>query len=195
MDTDVIGCSGCGIGVSVSDTGGLCDVCFAGLPDGVWARPVALGKLLADAGENTIVEYAGTRWRFRIEPDDYLSINDFEYYGRVAPVVSRYGEQKERPDGFDGGAEILTVGRGGDRYWWQPYDVTDAEDRRATRRLVCDILEYGFLSLCVERLRDQDDAYGRPVVDAYYAMGAIDPFPSDDVLADLISELVPNIGV
>jgi len=194
MDTDVVGCSGCGVGVSASDTGGLCDMCFAGLPDGVWARPVALGKLLADAGDKTIVEYAGARWRFRIEPDYDTSINDYDCYGRVAPVVSRYGQQQERPDGFDGGAEILSW-RGHERYWWQPYDVTDAVYRSATRQTVCDILEYGFLMLFVERLRDEDDAYGRPVVDDYSVVGGIEPFPSDDDLSDLISDVVSEIGV
>jgi hypothetical protein len=153
-----------------------------------------LGKLLADAGDNTIVEYAGARWRFRVEPDYDTSINDYDCYGRVAPVVSRYGQQQERPDGFDGGAEILSW-RGHERYWWQPYDVTDAVYRSATRQTVCDILEYGFLMLFVERLRDEDDAYGRPVVDDYSVVGGIEPFPSDDDLSDLISDVVSEIGV
>jgi len=157
----------------------------------------ALAQELVDAGENRIVESGGWGWRFRLEPDDCATVNDFDYYGRVAPVVSRYGEQQERPDGFDGFARIVDGWRG-DRFWWQPpADLMDDDDAvRRLARLVSDILAYGFTMVRVERLRLEDsDGYGLPIVDDYDVLGGVEPFVDDAYAADILSDLIAGLGV
>lgn len=196
MDTDVVGCSGCGVGVSVSDTGGLCDVCFAGLPEGVWARPESLASLLIDAGENTIVSFGGWDWRYRTDQDETCDVSDFpDCYGRVALVTScRWGSrQAERPDGFDGGAMIIHGWRG-DRYWWQP--PAGVSDVRKLAHTVSDLLCYGFVFVRVERLRPDDrDGYGEQIVDDYAIIGGIEWGTDENGLRDFIDDLIDGIGV
>lgn len=196
MDTVVGKCSACARMVE-PDCGGLCDVCFAGLPDGEWSRPIPLPRQLVDAGENRIVESGGWGWRFRLEPDDCADINDFDCYGRVAPVVLRYGEQQERPDGFDGFARIVDGWRG-ERFWWQPPAVLMGNDDavRSLARLVSDILAYGFTMVRVERLRlDDSDGYGNPIVDDYDVLCGVEPFVDDGYAADILSDLIAGLGV
>lgn len=157
----------------------------------------ALARELVDAGENRIVESGGWGWRFRLEPDDCADINDFDCYGRVAPVTNRYGTQQERPDGFDGFARIVDGWRG-DRFWWQPpADLMGDDDAvRRLARLVSDILAYGFTMVRVERLRLEDsDGYGRPIVDDYDVLGGVEPFVDDAYAADILSDLIAGLGV
>jgi len=196
MDTVVGKCSACARMVE-PESGGLCDVCFAGLPDGEWSRPIPLSQQLVDAGENRIVESGGWRWRFRLEPDDWAGVNDFDCYGRVAPVITRYGEQQERPDGFDGFARIVDGWRG-DRFWWQPPADLKGDDD-AIRRLtwmVSDILAYGFTIVRLERLRLEDsDGYGNPIVDDHALLAGVEPFVSNDKVADILADLIAGLGV
>lgn len=157
----------------------------------------ALARELVDAGENRIVESGGWGWRFRLEPDDVTDINDLDCYGRVAPVVSRYGDQQERPDGFDGFARIVDGWRG-DRFWWQPpvWLMGDDDAVRSLARLVSDILAYGFTLIRVERLRLEDsDGYGNPIVDDADVLGGNEPFVDDGYAADILSDLIAGLGV
>lgn len=157
----------------------------------------ALARELVDAGENRIVESGGWGWRFRLEPDDCADINDFDCYGRVAPVTNRYGTQQERPDGFDGFARIVDGWRG-DRFWWQPpADLMGDDDAiRRLARLVSDILAYGFTMVRVERLRLEDsDGYGRPIVDDYDVVGGVEPLVYNDDLCVYLSDLIAGLGV
>lgn len=156
-----------------------------------------LARELVDAGENRIVESEGWGWRLRLEPDDCADINDFDCYGRFAPVVLRNGEQQERPDGFDGFARIVNGWRG-DRFWWQPPAelISDYGAVCDLARLVSDILTYGFTILRVERLRLEDsDGYGRPIVDDYGVLGGIEPFVDGDDLCVYLSDLIAGLGV
>lgn len=157
----------------------------------------ALARELVDAGENRIVESGGWRWRFRLEPDYDYDISDFDCYGRFAPVVLRYGEQQERPDGFDGFARIVDGWRG-DRFWWQPpADLMGNDDAvRRLARLVSDILTYGFTMIHVGRLRlDDSDGYGNPIVDDWAVLGGVEPFVNDDELCGYLSDLIAGLGV
>lgn len=157
----------------------------------------ALARELVDAGENRIVESGGFGWRFRLEPDDCADINEFDCYGRVAPVTNRYGSQQERPDGFDGFARIVDGWRG-DRFWWQPPADLKNDDNaiRYLARLVSDILAYGFTMVRLERLRLEDsDGYGNPIVDDYDVLGGVEPFVSDGYAADILSDLIAGLGV
>lgn len=142
-----------------------------------------IAAALTEAGRDTVVTVDGTRWRYRIDYDPTSNINDHEYYGRVEPVMSRYSTQQPcRPAGFDGRARIMVVGRDAYRFWWQPptdVEPMDADELRRTMTMVRDILEYGFWFVVVERLANDDDAYGCPIVDDYHGYGGIEPFSGD----------------
>jgi hypothetical protein len=157
---------------------------------------MGLAGELADSGENEIVEHGGWGWRYKLEPDDYATINDFDCYGRVAFVEHRYGHQQERPDGFDGFARIVN-GYRGDRFWWQPPAdlIGDTDGLRRLAGLVTDILVYGFTMVRLERLRDDTDGYGKRIVDKYTIVGGVEPFQKKEDVADILSDLIHELSV
>jgi hypothetical protein len=133
---------------------------------------------------------------------------DDEYLGKFAWVErDRYNDHdRERPAGFDGNAEILSVGRGGDRLWWQPSKdapsrYNDADGFRAVRRAVLQLLEYGYSYVRLE-LRDAErDAYGRRIVRAVagtYGVTLSDTYREAReevafIVADLIHEVMAEV--
>jgi hypothetical protein len=104
--------------------------------------------------EETVAEWhregrASLRFVFRVLPDCWTAVDDYDCYGKVAAVERhpwRHGVNRDRPDGFDGAARLITYGRGGVPVWWQPpADVAhDPVERDRLRRLVANVLEHGF---------------------------------------------------
>lgn len=148
--------------------------------------------------------------RVKLEPTDIPAdeqINDCDVYGQVAPVEhARYRTgpgrgELSRPEGFDGAARKLH-GRTWD-YWWQPHPTTVAQGPDAIRQAageVTDLLEYGFTYLGLEIL-EGEDAYGRPIVQAFTGLGGCDYtiYAPDraylaTVIADCLSDLLDNSG-
>lgn len=139
--------------------------------------------------------------RITTEPDHYTTVNDFGCYGRVEwSHRKNYMGYAIRPEGFDGAAEKLDTDRGS-VLWWQPYTPdkaarrqwhTDPEYRRTMRRLVRDIVAYGFQVWRVEYCHGTD-AYGRDVVRDFATLGGIDPGTDlgDELgyLSDLVAQL------
>lgn len=166
--------------------------------------PMTLADALADLTQDgdTIEMGDGRTLRLRIEQDE-CQVSDLwpdDCYGAVAYAEnspSGYRDYpRDRPEGFDGNAEKLHVGRGYDAWWWQP----PADIRRGTdtftmqRRLVSDLLEYGFYSVGIELL-DGTDAYRRPIVANAAWLGGIEPNPSASYLAEVISDLVAELEI
>lgn len=161
------------------------------------ADSFALAGDMIAAGENRIVERDGYGWRYRLEPDEYSSINGFDCYGKVAPVENRYGCQQKRPDGFDGFARIVDGWRG-DRFWWQPPAEwkNDPEEVSSLARLVSNILAYGFSMVIVERVRLGDvDGYGNPIVDGVASAYGVEPFSEDVDVRFIVSEIIDDLAV
>lgn len=97
------------------------------------------------------IEVDGRTYTYRSEVDQDTSIfDDGDWCGELKWTRIT----QDRPDGFDGGAEIL-VRHGYSRLWWQP----PADVKRGTenftnlRRYICDALDYGYVGVVVE---DQD---------------------------------------
>lgn len=141
----------------------------------------------------------GFTLRFRQEPDEFTTMNDFDCYGRTEwSPNNRYTGNTHRPDGFDGMAEKLVTDRG-NTLWWQPPAGckddrrqwhTDKTYQRAMRQTVRDIVEYGFVSYVVE-LVNGTDAYGRPIVVDFACVGGVEPFAEIDLgcLDDVVAQL------
>jgi len=136
----------------------------------------------------------GCTLRLSVEPDDIDPFREWECYGRVAPVErDRYGDQAERPDGYNGNAEILSYGHGS--VWWQP--SPDGPKRgtpefKRERSHVRDLLEYGMCGLVLE-LCNGTDAYGRPVVVRTASLWAIEPFPEHEYVTTILRDLWSEI--
>lgn len=124
----------------------------------------------------------GIGYRCHLEPDECGSIDDLgDFYGAIAweeyDPHGIFSRTKPRPKGFNGAAEKLRIGRGADVAWWQPPPdaVRDRELRDILRRDLCDLLEYGYSGVVVERCIGRD-AYGAPIVDAVQSLwGSIEP--------------------
>lgn len=136
--------------------------------------------------------------RFRRDHDYNTDLNDFDYLGKVEPVLpDRYYycyPHAERPAGFDGSARILRTRDS--NLWWQPptgwHDMS-ADTQRAVWRTACSVIEWGYYVYVVE-LCEGVDAYNRPIVRKVNALGGIEPdLRRDDdeaCLRDLLMELL-----
>lgn len=165
-------------------------------------------ELIDAAGWNDVgdVDLGGATVRFRSEPDYDAHVNDYDCYGRVSEYRSyRWDHHKPRPDGFDGAAVKIEVDQSG-YVWWQPtFDVwgvpadrwyTDLAWRRHEIAKMRDLLQQGFRVYVVELLNGVD-AYRRPIVRDYAALGGIDitePLRGErgyaqEVIAGLLDEL------
>lgn len=151
-----------------------------------------IADALVAAGSDTIVTVDGTRWRFRFDADEDTRINDFDCYGKIETVRS-YDGRSTRPATFDGRARILSREYGWHTWWQPPTDISDSPDH--TFRLLRDIWDYGFTRVVVERLADNDDAYGRPVVLEYHGIGGIEPFPDDSDIRYYVWETLDTMSV
>ena len=125
--------------------------------------------------------------RFRMEPDDATSVNDFDDYGKVHHCYR--DNDSRRPEGFDGMSEKISTPY--DTYWWQPPEDLRSgwhnyEHKRHLRNALLDVLTFGF-SVYIVELCHEADAYGRPIVVDYNSCGGYEPLMSDD---DIAGELV-----
>jgi hypothetical protein len=146
----------------------------------------------------------GVTLRYRLENDDHTSFHDFDCYGKVSytrPHPYRYGAVNNCPDDFDGTAELLNIN--GSPVWWQPplFDKadrrrwhTDERLRNAMRQTAMDILNFGFYVLVLE-VTHGANAYGEFIVTDYATIGGIEPFPTDEYLAELIYELAQDLDI
>lgn len=138
----------------------------------------------------------GYRLRLRITPDEWTTIEDDEYLGRVQ--WSYGGDWAKRPEGFDGNAEVIRADRGS-RLWWQPSDYAP---KRGTvefyeyRRNVSDLLEYGFSVVTLELLR-RCECCGVESVDDVNSLGGVDltGWPVDNVVRNVVSDLVRGFEI
>lgn len=140
----------------------------------------------------------GRTLRVRVEPDQDHSVFDEEFWGEFEWVsrTNGYG-YTERPDGFDGNAEILERD-GASVLWWQPprgdYALSyprGTKEFAEFRRSVRDLLEYGFKGVILELL-DGADAYGMPIVveeQSLWGIDSVDGGYLKDVVSDLFAEM------
>jgi len=160
-------------------------------------------EALADDGDTAELDDGRTlRLRIESDPSDVRDLWSDDCYGAVAWVEDRprndYGYPPDRPEGFDGNAEKLGIGRGYDRFWWQPpADVArGTEQFRALRTLVSDLLEFGFSNVGLEVLEGENAYHEAIVVNAAW-LGGVEPwsYGEREVLDDILSQLLPELGL
>lgn len=130
----------------------------------------------------------GRKLRLRIQPDDTNPFTEYETYGKVEWANRRY--ERQRPDGFDGNAEILNGA------WWQPPadgPKRGTEEFAKFRQLVLKLIEFGMETVILEVL-DGEDAYHRPIVTQVTSLGGIDSL-EDGYLAEVVKELGEELGL
>lgn len=147
---------------------------------------------LDDDGDE--VEVGRYTVRLHIEPDHETNINDYDSYGSFAGSY-RYTDSESRtrrPDGYDGAARKMQVGRG-DWVWWQPpADIKN--DREATdtlSHLVRDLIECGFTSVGLtvhETVLDSQGGSHRVEVTSAW-LGAIDSIRDKAYKRSIIEDL------
>lgn len=151
-----------------------------------WASP-------GDRAEHPLADDVAVR--VRLEPDDMTTLDDWgDCYGTFEFVNDRYG-QGQRPSGFDGNAEKLCA-NGGDPMWWQPpADVKRTDPSFAEfRRIVLELLEFGWVGVIVERLEGEDD-YGHGIVRDHASLWGIESMVKPDYLAEVIDDLLVEVGI
>lgn len=138
----------------------------------------------------------GRELRLRVTTDDcdVMDLWSDDCYGKVEWEAR--GDYPPRPQGFDGNAEKLSIGRGNDKLWWQPPadgpKRTDVSAFRKLRADVTDLFEYGWQSIGLEIL-DGRDAYNNPIVTWAEWVGGIEPFADWDYRCEVIGGLAENI--
>ena len=148
-------------------------------PEDVEETVIADAVAALDHDGATVELAPGVTLRLTVEPD--CDANPFECDDYLGTIVHRdsaprneYGRPM-RPDGFDGNAEVIQLGRS-DFYWWQP--PADAP-RRGTpewddfRRYVVELGEYGYAVVIVD-VEVGTDAVGRPIIAGRGVLGGVD---------------------
>lgn len=147
---------------------------------------------LADGG--TAALPGGVTLRLTLEADDIDPFDDTvgagEWCGRIA---WRDNRRAQRPDGFDGNAEVVRIS--GDAYWWQP--GADAPTRGTDefahyRRTVLDLAETGY-AIALLDVEIGRDATRRPIVAGRSVLGGIgwdgmDPSYLRDMVEDALRD-------
>jgi hypothetical protein len=155
-----------------------------------------------DYGAPEIIEGEGWRIIASVDPDEGYSIFDEQgagvWCGRLEWDDSR-GDSR-RPDGFNGGAELLRFRDG--NVWWQPEPdcLQDRQLRDAVRRQIRDAFEYGYSVLGVRvDVRATVSWPGgsretwQEVGSAY--LGGVMSAPDVGSWAELVSEAVADAGI
>jgi hypothetical protein len=146
---------------------------------------------LAQLVRSESLELGPYELRLKTQPDSDIGVNDFDCYGFV-----QWSHGTERPPGFDGSAEVLQRDRGS-RLWWQPYrDGSEVCNSARDRRLVADIVEYGFQSLGLELWGPAVDVLGTEhLVELGSAwVGGVEPFADSHHVTELVDELLCDIA-
>lgn len=136
--------------------------------------------------------------KYRTEPDNDMSVNEWDCYGKVAPrETNRYsGRKSERPEEFNGSAEIIHTQF--DEFWWQPpTDLKatwkkDMVQYRAMRQSLHDILQWGFDMYFVE-ICQGTDAYGHDIVLDYGVLGCVEPMIKDEYKIEILRDVLADI--
>ena len=149
---------------------------------------------LTDDGDTLDLE-DGRTLRLRIELDFIDPFEEFDAYGKVAAnTYNSLTGRSQRPEGFDGNAEKITVYN--DVLWWQP--PPGAPDRGTPefakfRQLVSDLASWGMKIVFLEVLSGLD-AYRQPIVVDVASLGGIDSL-EDGYVHEVVSELAAEVGL
>ena len=156
---------------------------------------MSVARELAVKGDGATMDIGGGRsLKVREEADDMSLMDEagegmwcgrLEWEGRP----NNYGHTT-RPDGMNGRARKIHVGRGNDVVWWQPpADVAD-EDLGSLERTISDILEHGYQVIRLELREEVADSRGgtHEVKIASAWLGGVEPFADVDYLASIIAE-------
>lgn len=155
------------------------------------------GELVADIAaellnSERITFTDGSVLTLTVEHDPFWSIfDDGDWLGSFAAVQqTRWsGYDAPRPEGFDGRARKLHVGRSHDGVWWQPpADIVDTDAINSMRREVLNLLEYGYSIVAVE-WTNRVDGKGRPLNDIGYSLGGASESQIGAALEDIIGEV------
>jgi hypothetical protein len=161
---------------------------------------------LVDDGDT--FKFDDGRWlRLKIEYDQDSSIRDADCWGEVSEYSYDYWRDGKtpRPDGFDGNAEKLQIGRG-DWIWWQPprgemawidpetgkVARRGSEAFRKARQDVIDLLTYGFIGIIVELWHECPSCASKHEANSASLWGIeamVDDGYKREVISDLLEEL------
>lgn len=156
---------------------------------------VDLSELVDDG--DTVELGDGRSLRLRIMPDDTDAFEEYDCYGLVEPVDTHRQGYSVRPSGFDGNSEKMWLQQNNGYIWWQP---PKEGPKRGTveftsfKQHVNDIASFGMCVLVVEVCQGVD-GYNRPIVTNVGSLGGIEPFPTDEYKAEIIGDIVAELGV
>lgn len=124
------------------------------------------------------------------KPDDCISINDYDCYGKVEWVYCR----SQRPAGFDGSAEIIDRERG-QVLWWQPYREGRKIYNTSDRLMVKDIVEHGFWCYGIKVYGPAESALGTVTAELCSEyIGGYEPFADHvEVLSQVLEALITQV--
>ena len=157
----------------------------------------ALASLAHDG--DTYKDDNGRTFRLSIDPDEYISVNDFDCYGKIAPVTfDRWsGRDLPRPRGFTGRARKIQVDRG-DWVWWEPSEDVPTDKIADEARGITRLLQEGFYVVTLTVLAPCVCHRGacRDCEVARVSLGGIDSLENGylaDVVDDLLSEVAAQL--
>lgn len=133
----------------------------------------------------------GYSLRFSVEPDDLNPLDDMgegTWSGRVEEVAFGRTQPAERPEGFNGRARKIQNGF----YWWQPPESLPDCDLDKVQGAIENLLNYGYCAVIVELLH-ATEAHGAPMLVETSAVGGVEPFRSDDDMADIVTDLLAEL--
>lgn len=166
--------------------------------DNTQAETIARALASGFDGQTSRVEIDGRLWCASVEPDPDMSIMDEQgegmWCGRLEWTTPRqYQDWAPRPDGFDGGAEIIERDHNTCLWWQPPADVVKDEELRArVRRDIREIMEYGYsyVSVAVSSRCDRGEWH----IDRSTTLGGVTPSHDWEDVADIIGELALELA-
>lgn len=157
----------------------------------------------SDALDSWQLERAGRAFRCSTHPDyvDIVAGDAGDYLGQLEwPERDSCTGHYRRPEHFTGAAHLLGYGRSFERIWWEPPTElrSQPEQLQQMRSHVLELLEWGYVWLSVELLRDGDrDAYGAPIVERSASLGALEAMDDEyqrSCAVELADELLAELG-
>jgi hypothetical protein len=141
---------------------------------------------IATLAAEKVLDIGGGVWlTVDLMPDNDLGIAEFhDCYGQIAHIP-RGRREDPRPAWFTGAARKIWTHS--ECFWWQPPDGI-VYDLGQLQQTVKDILEYGFLTIEVRRWHKCGEC-GNACEDIAY-LGGVEPFPTDEALADYLPDMV-----
>ena len=82
-----------------------------------------------------------------------------------------------------------------DDLWWNvPDDVVIGSDvHRSLRQTICDLHEYGYVTVCLERC-EGTDVYGHLIVTDYACLGGVESMADADYVREIVGDLLAELG-